>query len=129
MSVTPRITYKNIPPSAALSVAITDNAERLAEMCERISHLRVSVEAVNPGHRKGVQYHVHIELGIPGKALFVSRDADENRANEDAYMAVREAFRAMKRQLAEHLNVRHKFERGRKDQRWEGIDPHLLRGS
>jgi cold shock CspA family protein/ribosome-associated translation inhibitor RaiA len=60
---------------------------------------RVMIESHHRHHHKGKLYHVRIDLTVPGSELVVSRDPDENHAHEDAYVAIRDAFDAMERQL------------------------------
>jgi cold shock CspA family protein len=46
---------------------------------------------------------VRIDLTVPGQELVVSRDPAENQAHTDAYVAVRDAFDAAKRQLEKYV--------------------------
>jgi ribosome-associated translation inhibitor RaiA len=39
---------------------------------------------------------------VPGKELVVSRDPGDVHAHKDVYVAIRDAFDAAERQLAEH---------------------------
>jgi hypothetical protein len=42
-------------------------------------------------------FNIHIDLGVPGKEIVVDR-----QENEDAYVALRDAFDAAKRQLEDY---------------------------
>ena len=121
MALTPQITYRNLDPSPALNATIERQARRVGQLFDRITQLRVTIEAVSPRHRKGFQFHVHLELGVPGPDLIVSRNSDGDRANEDAFVAVRDAFRALRRQLLDYVDG-HEPERVGKDRRWEGLE-------
>jgi ribosomal subunit interface protein len=87
-----QITFRDLAPSPALSDAIKLRAAKLSRFHDRITSCRVVVEA-KPRHRFGV----HLELSIPGGEIVVSHEPDET----DAYVAVREAFEAARRQLDE----------------------------
>jgi cold shock CspA family protein len=47
-------------------------------------------------------YHVRIDLTVPGAELVASREPHDNHAHEDVYVAIRDAFDAMRRQLEAH---------------------------
>jgi cold shock CspA family protein/PHD/YefM family antitoxin component YafN of YafNO toxin-antitoxin module len=60
------------------------------------------VEESQRRHRQGKLYSVRIDITVPGKELAVTREE-----NEDAYVAVRDAFDAAVRKLEEHVRRRH----------------------
>ncbi len=54
-------------------------------------------------HHQGFTYEIHIELIIPGaKEIVAARNA-----NEDAYVALRDGFSALRQQLKELVGRRH----------------------
>ena len=64
---------------------------------------RVVVEAPHVHHRKGNLYHVRIDLKVSGKELVATRGHGQDHAHEDVYVAIRDAFNEMQRQLEDHL--------------------------
>ncbi|MDH4229865.1 MAG: HPF/RaiA family ribosome-associated protein [Nitrospirota bacterium] len=99
MQVPMQITFRDIPPSDAIEVAVREKAAKLEEFYPRILGCRVVVEAPHRHHHKGRLYHVRVALTVPGTELVVSHSQDDRHAHEDAYVAVRDAFDAMRKQL------------------------------
>jgi hypothetical protein len=62
---------------------------------------RVVVGAPNRRQRSGRRYHVSIDLKLPGHEIAINRDPSQNRAHEDVYVAVRDAFEALVRRIEE----------------------------
>ena len=59
-------------------------------------------EAPNRRHREGSLYHIRVDLKVPGREIVVKRDPSEHHAHEDIYVAVRDCFDAVRRQLEDH---------------------------
>ena len=59
------------------------------------------VAAPHQHHRKGNHFEVRIELRVPGAELAVSNKPGDINAHEDVYVAIRDSFDAMERQLEE----------------------------
>jgi len=94
-----QITFRDMPRSEAIEAAVREKAEKLEEVYDRIMGCRVVVESPHRHHHKGRLYHVRVDLTVPGAELVVSRAPGDNHAHEDAYVAVRDAFTAARRQL------------------------------
>jgi cold shock CspA family protein len=60
------------------------------------------VAAPHRHHRKGVRYNVRIDLTVPGREIVVNRDQQLDHAHEDVFVAIRDAFRAVRRRLEDH---------------------------
>lgn len=97
-----QITFRDIAPSPAIEAAIREKAEKLNRFYDRIIGCRVLVEAPHRHHHKGKLYHVRVDLTVPDGELVASRNPDQNHAHEDAYVAVRDAFEAVRRQLEDY---------------------------
>jgi ribosomal subunit interface protein len=89
-------------PSKAIEAKIRERAERLDRFFDGIMSCRVVVEAPHAHHHKGKLYHVRIDLTVPNNELVVNRRNDGNHAHEDVYVAIRDAFKALQRQLEEY---------------------------
>lgn len=103
MQVPLQITVRDMPHSEALDERIRGKAAKLAEFDSSITSCRVTVEEAGKHHRQGRQFQVVVDVRVPGKELVA------NRSDEDAYVALRDAFDAMKRQVEEHLRVKRGF--------------------
>lgn len=67
---------------------------------------RVLVEFVNKRHRQGNLFHVRVDLKVPGEEIVVARTAGDNHAHENVYVAIRDAFLAVERQLKDYARRR-----------------------
>ena len=99
MSIPLQVTFRDFPHSRALENAIRAKVKKLEEIYDKISHCRVVIGLPHRHHHKGHLYHVNIEMGVPGKDIVVKRCPDRHSANQDAYVAIRDAFGAITRQL------------------------------
>lgn len=97
-----QITFRHMEKSEALEAAIRKRAEQLDQFHDKIMSCRVVVEPHHQHKHKGNLFRISIDLTTPGKELVVSRESDLHQAHEDAYVAVRDAFDAMRRQLEDH---------------------------
>lgn len=94
------ITLRNLPESLAIEHNIKKKAEKLKQYCHRIEFCKVVVGYVQKKHAQGKLYDTHIEVGVPGKRIAVTRQKDE-----DLYVAIRDAFSAMYRRLQRYASV------------------------
>jgi ribosomal subunit interface protein len=107
MQIPLQITFRDMEPSAAVEAKIRDRAARLDHYCDRIVSCRVMVESPHGHHHQGRLFHVRIDLGVPDGELVVTREHHHrDQAHEDVYVAIRDAFDAMKRQLVDYTRVR-----------------------
>lgn len=104
------IEFKSLPSSPALSAVIRGRVAKLERLYDRITSCRVSVEAPHRHQQQGKQYAVHVCLQVPGATLICSRD-HQDAGHDNPYVAVRDAFDAMQRQLEAYLR-RPRAERG-----------------
>lgn len=92
-----QITFRDMPPSDALEAHIREKAQKLEQVFSDIISCRVVVEQTAKHQQQGKPFNIHIDLGVPGKEIVVDR-----QENEDAYVALRDAFDAAKRQLEDY---------------------------
>lgn len=90
-----QITFRDLAPSAALEARIRAKTAKLEALEDRITTCRVVVERLSARHRSGNEIGVRIEVAVPGRNIMI----DDIR-NEDAYVAVRDAFDAAMRMLS-----------------------------
>ena len=96
-----QVTFRQMDPSPAVEDAIAKRVEKLDHHHERITSCRVVVHAPHRHHHKGKLYAISVDLTVPGGEIAVNRSAAENHAHEDVYVAIRDAFDAVERQLAD----------------------------
>ena len=87
-----------VPPNVAARIERQMN--KLQRAFGRITDCRVAIEGP-PGHRKGGEFTVSLDIGVPGKSIVINRRHARNLA-----VAVREAFDAARRQLEEYSRIR-----------------------
>jgi ribosomal subunit interface protein len=92
-----QITFRDIPHSDALDTHIREKAHKLEQLFSDIISCRVVVEQPAKHHQQGKLFNIHIDLGVPGSEIVVDK-----QANEDVYVALRDAFDAAKRQLEDY---------------------------
>jgi len=101
-----QITFRRIAASDAIEARIRKEVAKLERFCDYIMGCRVVVEAPHAHRHQGKLYHVRITLTVPDSELVVSREQHGNHSHEDAYVAVRDAFSAIQRQLDDYLKYR-----------------------
>jgi len=106
MQIPLQITFRGIPKSEAVEARIREKVDKLERFNSRIMSCRVAVESEHQSHHQGNQYHIRIDITVPGKELVISREHHDNHAHEDIYVAIRDAFNAATRQLEEHARIR-----------------------
>jgi len=103
MQIPMQISFRGMEPSAAVEARVRERAARLERFFERIQSCRVVVEVPHRHHHQGKRYRVRIDLKVPGGELAASREPAERQAHEDVYVAMRDAFDAVQRQLANYV--------------------------
>ena len=109
-----RITFHGMERSDAVEASAQQRAAHLERFCSEILACRVVVDLLQKHSHQGRPFGVRIDLTLPGRELVVNRVE-----NADVYVALRDAFDDMKRQLEEAVRLR----RGK-----EKLHPRELRG-
>jgi ribosomal subunit interface protein len=105
MNIPVQITFSNMLPSEAVRARIEELATRLDRFHERIISCRVIVRAPNRRQCSGKLYHVSIDLKLPGHEIAINRNPPQDQAHEDIYVAIRDAFNALVRQIEDVSRV------------------------
>jgi len=103
MQIPLQVTFRHMDSSPALEARIRQRAQELEQFHDRITACRVTVESQHRHHRQGNLFEVRIDLMLPGREIVVGRDRGINHAHEDAHVAVRDAFDALRRRLEDHV--------------------------
>lgn len=106
MRIPLEVTFRNMGHSPAMEAAVREKAQKLDQFCNQIMSCRVAVEAHHKHHHQGNLFHVRIDLTVPDEELVVSRAPQQHHAHEDAYVAIRDAFDAARRQLQDYARRR-----------------------
>ena len=93
-----RITFKGFPASEPPRVEVRAWLARLGALTAPMIDGEVAIETLDQG-RKERRYRVRIELVMPAGPLIVGADHPANLPHEDVYVAIRNAFRAARREL------------------------------
>ncbi len=101
-----QITFRHMDPSPALEAVVRERAEKLEKFCDQIIGCRVVVESPHKHHHKGNLHHLRIDVTVPDAEIVVVRSPDEHQAHEDPYVAVRDAFDSVRRQLEDYMRKR-----------------------
>jgi ribosomal subunit interface protein len=105
MQIPLQVTFHGVDHSEAVETRIREKVGKLEQLYDRITSCRVVIEAHHRNtsnlHHKGEPFHIRIDLTVPGTELVVKRDPKDPHVNEDIYVALREAFDSMERQLKE----------------------------
>lgn len=103
MTVPVQVTFKDMEPSPALEARIRAKAAQLDRFESDIQRCRVTVDAPHRHHHQGFLYRIRVEVVVPRGDIVVTREHAQDHAHEDAYVAVRDAFDAVVRQLEDHV--------------------------
>ena len=99
MNPSVHVTFRGLEPSEALETFTRRWADRLDRVDDRIRRCDVAIELPHRHQHQGQRFHVRIAVALPGREVVVSHEPGEDAAHESAYVAVRDAFRAARRQL------------------------------
>jgi ribosome-associated translation inhibitor RaiA len=93
------LSFTDMEPDADLEALVREKVAHLEKMLDRITSCHVYVRAPHQSQRKGNLYGVRIEVRVPGDELFVDSGKDDAPEHEHPQVAIRDAFRAMERQV------------------------------
>lgn len=90
--------FLGMEPSAAVEAAARRKADKLEQYWHDIMSCRVTIELLHKHKHQGKPYTVRIDVTVPGHELSVDRVQ-----HEDVYVALRDAFDDMTRQLEDAI--------------------------
>ena len=94
------IVFEDFEPSDAISAKLREETQKLEQFNSRITSARVVIAQPHQHHQRGNSYQVRIHLTVPGaKDIVVNHDPGDHNTHTDAYITIRDAFRAARRQL------------------------------
>jgi cold shock CspA family protein/ribosome-associated translation inhibitor RaiA len=98
MKIPLKIVFRGLRPSEAVKEKAQERAEELDQFSPMLVRCEVWIESDRGHHRKGRRYTVRVRATAPGEEL----DIDRQPPQEDVYVAIRDAFDAMRRRLEDH---------------------------
>jgi len=102
-----QITFRNVDSSAALEARIRELIQKLQRFSNQIIKCQVVVEAPHhQHHEQGALFDFQVNIAVPGKEIIIGHTHSRNPAHTNAYVALRDAFRAARRQLQEYERIR-----------------------
>lgn len=102
-----QIAFLHMDRSEALETALRERAEKLAHFHPAIAGCHVTVEPEGRHQHQGRRYNVRLDIKIKGKNVAITRHAEE-----DAFVAAREAFDAARRALETEIDGTRGFVKG-----------------
>lgn len=99
MEIEPQITYRDFDPPMLAEERIRERIDKLERIFPRIIACQVVAETQARQHQTGNLYHFRVDVSVPGDELVVNKRQNDNHAHEDFFVAMRDAFDAMERQL------------------------------
>lgn len=105
MPIPLHFSFRDMDPTPALEEFVRQWVVRLEHAYNRIERCDVVIERPHQHHRQGQIVRVRVVLAVPGPDIVVSHDHSVDGSHEDMYVAIRDAFRAARRQLEDHVRV------------------------
>ena len=92
------LTVRDMDNNDAIRTKIEQKTQKLATFYEHIEFCKVVVDIPQKHKHQGKLYNIHLELAVPGKKLIANQ-----HPNEDLYVAIRDTYAALTRQLEEYV--------------------------
>ena len=105
MQVPIQISFDGLGHSDALEFAIQSKIRQLERLCPALISARVMVGLSERRQQQGRLFRFRIDMTLPGHEIIVDRDPSEHHSHEDPYVALRDAFRAARRQLEDYIRI------------------------
>lgn len=95
------ISFHGLERSDAVEPRVREKFKRIEDRFDRATHARVVIEAPQRRTPLPKQFHVKIEIGIPGRApILAEHDPTSGRGDHaDVMFAIRDAFNSAERQI------------------------------
>ena len=100
-----QVIFRKLETSETVEARVREKVDKLGRFYPSINNCRVAIEQLHRHHHQGNHFHVRIDLKVPGHELVADREPDENHAYSDVYVALRDAFDAMRRQLEDLVRL------------------------
>ena len=105
-----KITFRQMDSSPSVEAAAAKEVEHLERIHPNLRACDVVVEAPHRHQRQGRHFHIRVQLAVAGADVVASRDAGHDAGHEDVYVALRDAFRAVRRKLDTLAGQLHEYQ-------------------
>ena len=105
MSFPVQITFRHMLASPVFEERIRELATRLEKFSPRITSCHVVVEKPHQSSAQGGLFDVHVSVCVPGNIIVVRRSRSADPGHSNAWIALRDAFNAAKRNLQDYEKV------------------------
>ena len=102
-----QITFRHMDPSPAVEARVRELSARLERFYDSITSCRVVISTPPAHSHKGGPFSVRIDVTVPGGEVFVNSEHDKSGAHVDVYVALRDAFDDLRRQLEDYARRQH----------------------
>ena len=109
-----QVVFRGIDHSQAVEEAVHKRAEKLERYSDQIQSLRVTLDSPHNNHHKGKVYHVGVEAFLPNHDIVVNHGQHDKHSHEDIYVAIRDSFDAVERQIKEFYEKQRRLSRNQK---------------
>ena len=100
-----RISFVGMDAAEAARLEVRAWLPRLGALTADLTGAHVLIEAIDERRQQRL-YRVRMDLTMPAGNVVVTHDHPSNVAHEDVYVAIRNAFRAARRQLEDYFQTR-----------------------
>jgi ribosomal subunit interface protein len=97
-----QITFRHMDPSPAVEARVRELAARLDRFYAAITRCRVVISTPPAHSHKGGPFSVRIDVTLPRGEVFAHSDHANTGAHTDVYVALRDAFDDLRRQLEDY---------------------------
>ena len=98
MKIPLQISSRKMTLSSGTIDIIKQKVQKLELFCDKIIACRIMVETPHRHKNHGSLYNISIDISVPGAELAVNKEA-----NEDMFVAIRDAFEAARRQIIQYF--------------------------
>lgn len=106
MILEPQLTYREVPPSEAVTQYVHNHVHKLGVFHPRIMSCRVVIEAPHRHHRIGSHYRVLVDVTLPGGEVIAGGRSTDDHVRQDVYAAVDDAFDEARRVVEDYARTR-----------------------
>lgn len=101
-----QIVFRNIDPSEAVKDDVRERTQALENIYDGIVSCHVVIEQRHQRHQQGNLFQVSVDIKVPNDELVANRSPGDHHAHEDVYVAIRDTFDAVERQLEHYVRRR-----------------------
>ncbi len=106
MNIVTTVQFRGVEASAALEASIREHAERLQKFAADVRGCRVVVSKDSKRHRHGAAFRVGIHVTLKDQTIDAGDEGTPGAGHTDPYVAVTDAFDAVRRRIEDHVRVR-----------------------